>query len=312
MPRGSMRMVYSSGCSHYARGLARESGASCISSRARALTWRQVVVSLQSLLDRPLAAGGRTVLEEQGYAYYLSAEPGEVHLYGPVQPPSWLGTLPLDVAFRWHNSLRVFADDAQSEPLPTVTMTTSGGVESLSIRYSRKERAVLELLDELPGRESFEQVDALLEGLSDLSPKLLQALLEACGSLEVKRLFLFFAARHRRAWLEKLDSSRVDLGAGKRVLVNGGARPRLQHHCSPRLRPPVAGGVPRSPPQADGAAHPGRSSRRRRAPLPQHEQASPALGFVLLENVGKSLPNLAHDLSTKIQGSRNYVDNSVK
>ena len=82
------------------------------------------------------------------------------------------------------------------------------------------------MLDELPGRESFLQADALAEGLSDLSPHRLQILLEACVSVKVKRLFLFFADRHRHAWRSRLDLSRIDLGAGKRVLVKGGSLDR--------------------------------------------------------------------------------------
>jgi hypothetical protein len=96
------------------------------------------------------------------------------------------------------------------------------GVQTLPIRYSSKERAVLELLDELPERESFHQVDALMGGMSDLSPRRLQILLEVCSSVKVKRLFLFFAERHRHAWRSRLDESRINLGAGKRVLVKGG------------------------------------------------------------------------------------------
>ena len=105
-------------------------------------------------------------------------------------------------------------------------MVSAGGL-SLPIRYFSKERAVLELLDELPKHESFHQVDALMEGMGDLSPRRLQTLLEVCASVKVKRLFLFFADRHRHAWLSRLDMSRIDLGAGKRVLVKGG---RLDPH----------------------------------------------------------------------------------
>jgi len=62
----------------------------------------------------------------------------------------------------------------------------------------------------------------LMEGMSDLSPRRLQTLLEACASVKVKRLFLYFADRHRHAWRSRLDVSRVGLGSGKRVLVKGG------------------------------------------------------------------------------------------
>ena len=87
---------------------------------------------------------------------------------------------------------------------------------------SSTERAFLELLDELPDRESFHQVDMLAEGLTNLSPTRLQFLLGQCRSVKVKRLFFFFADRHRHAWRTRLDASDFDLGAGKRALVPGG------------------------------------------------------------------------------------------
>lgn len=202
------------------------------------LTWQQVVISLQIFLDHPLTVGGRNALEAQGYAHYLAGSVREVHLYGPTRPPTWLGELPLDVTFLWHNSLRLFPDDPVPErnidrPLssgggdlppapPGGFMLQSGGRVSWPVRYSSKERAILELLDELPDRESFHQVDVLMEGLSDLSPRRLQALLEACGSIKVKRLFLFFADRHRHPWRARLETSRIGLGSGKRALVPGG------------------------------------------------------------------------------------------
>jgi hypothetical protein len=173
--------------SQYVRAGWLDSPARRVYRRSRTpLTWQQVAVSLQTVLDLPLTVGGRTALEQQGYAHYLSTAMREVHLYGPTRPPTWLASLPLP------------------------------------LRYSSKERAVLELLDELPEHESFHQADALMEGMSDLSPRRLQNLLEACASVKVKRLFFFFADRHRHAWRSRLDVSRVDLGSGKRVLAKGG------------------------------------------------------------------------------------------
>ena len=87
---------------------------------------------------------------------------------------------------------------------------------------STPERAVLELLDELPKRESFHQADMLMQSLSNLSPRRMQMLLAECRSVKVKRLFFFFADRHRHAWLKRLDKDAVDLGEGKRMLVKGG------------------------------------------------------------------------------------------
>lgn len=210
-----------------------ESPARRVYRRSRTpLTWQQVVMSLQTLLDLPLTVGGRTALEQQGYAHYLSAEMREVHLYGPKRPPTWLDSLPLDLTFHWHNSLRLFPGDADAPLEPSPVMVSAAGTH-MPIRYSNKERAVLELLDELPERESFHQVDALMEGLSDLSPRRLQTLLEACTSVKVKRLFLFFADRHRHAWRSRLDVSRIDLGSGKRVLVKGGKLDPTYHITVP-------------------------------------------------------------------------------
>lgn len=201
----------------------------------RPLSWQQVVMSLQVLLDYPLVVGGRTGLELEGYAHYLSNEVREVHLYGPTRPPTWLADLPLNVKFHWHNSQRLFPNDPVPErdvhrlipglaasSLPATHFVSANQFTELPISVSTKERAILEWLDELPDRESFHQVDALMEGLTNLSPRRLQTLLEQCASVKVKRLFLFFADRHRHAWLAKLNTSRVDIGAGKRVLVRGG------------------------------------------------------------------------------------------
>ena len=88
---------------------------------------------------------------------------------------------------------------------------------------SSLERAILELLDEVPERETFHQADMLFEGLPNLSPRKLQPLLPACRSVKVKRLFLWFAERHQPPWLNALDRSGIDLGRGKRMLVKGGS-----------------------------------------------------------------------------------------
>lgn len=70
---------------------------------------------------------------------------------------------------------------------------------------STRERATLELLDELPGRETFHQADVLMEGLVNLSPGRMSRILRDCRSIKARRLFRWFAERHGHAWLERLD-----------------------------------------------------------------------------------------------------------
>jgi len=193
-----------------------------------ALNWQQTVISLQALLGHKLIVGGRSALDLRGFAHYLPRRRKEIHLYGPQRPPNWLHALPAGVRFVYHNSERLFRHRTDrirattNTPLPPDLSSELWGQWDWQFTVSSPERAILELLDELPDRETFHQVDKIFEGLASLSPRRLQPLLEGCRSIKVKRLFFFFADRHRHAWLRRLDKSSIDLGKGKRVLVRGG------------------------------------------------------------------------------------------
>ena len=196
--------------------------------------WQAVVISLQTLLGCPYTVGGRTALELQGFAHYLSGHPREIHLYGTGKPPGWVTKLKLENRFVFHNAQRLFRREAGSSQLSK--RSKGSGNDLLQSSYVRQpwgqwewpltmsspERAILELLDEVPQRETFHQADVLMEGLRNLSPRRLQTLLVACRSVKVKRLFLWFAERHQHAWLKKLDRKQINLGRGKRMLVRGG------------------------------------------------------------------------------------------
>ncbi len=204
------------------------------------LTWQQVVISLQTILGMPAVVGGRTALELQGYAQYLPTSTKEVHLYGPEALPPWLNKLKLDTRFVHHNDQKLFRNQpihralshvswnlsearaTQTDPIHGSLVTQPWGQWDWPLTLSTPERAIFELLDELPGRESFEQADKLMAGLTTLSPRRLDKLLADCKNVKVKRLFFFFADRHQHAWLKRLNKKAVDFGEGKRMLVKGG------------------------------------------------------------------------------------------
>lgn len=205
------------------------------------LTWQKVVVSLQTLLERPLFVGGRTALELQGLSHYVSANgPTTIHLYGPERPSNWLFKLPVKERFRFHRTQTLFRSDPVTKGLTNFAWdvkenggSTADGLQAGALRQlwdqsdwpltvSTPERALLELLDELPKNESFHQVDMLVEGLRTLGPRRLQKLLVDCRSVKVKRLFFWFAERHSHPWLKQIDRTAIDLGTGKRMLVKGG------------------------------------------------------------------------------------------
>ncbi len=87
---------------------------------------------------------------------------------------------------------------------------------------SSPERALLEILTDVPKELSFEHADQLMQGMTNLSPRSLQALLEECKNIKVRRLFFWLADRHKHTWLEKLQLGQIDLGSGKRMLMKGG------------------------------------------------------------------------------------------
>ena len=74
------------------------------------LSWEQVVISLQAILDLPVSVGGRTALELQGYAHYLPQTQQDTHLYSASKLPGWLHKLPLKARFITHNRMRFLPD----------------------------------------------------------------------------------------------------------------------------------------------------------------------------------------------------------
>ncbi|PQA86324.1 type IV toxin-antitoxin system AbiEi family antitoxin [Hyphococcus luteus] len=198
--------------------------------------WRRLVLSLQRVMGYEVHVGGRTALSLHGFEHYLSlgAEAVPIYLYGNV--PSWLARLPNADRFETR-TLSLFGgsktgvdgvdDEKQSSP-PQRRLN--------DLMVSTPERAILELLNELPADESFHNADMLFEGLVNLRPRLLEALLKECRSVKTKRLFFVFADQHDHTWRQHLDPDDFDLGSGPRALVEGGRlHPRYDITVPPEL-----------------------------------------------------------------------------
>jgi hypothetical protein len=230
---GSLRQKYVANgwLDQVARGVYRRPPPELAQQAGKGVSWESVVISLQTLLEAPFVVGGRTALELEGFTHYLSSAPQrEVHLYGTESRPGWVLKLNLESRFVFHNAKRLFPNDVildvgseANDPLVRSSYVRQRwGKWDWLLVASSPERAMLELLDEVPERETFHQADMLFEGLRNLSPRKLQPLLETCRSVKVKRLFLWFAERHQPQWLSAVDRSGIDLGKGKRMLVKGG------------------------------------------------------------------------------------------
>lgn len=192
--------------------------------------WQIPLLSLQWIMDQRVHLGGQSALELRGHVHYLSLGSQErVYLYGDV--PSWLNRLPTKTNFVVRRRT-LFGDDltgleesdhdAETAGQTDTTRSSAINVWRWPIKASSPERAILEALDELPNHASFHNLDMIFEGLATLRPKQLTALLSACRSVKVRRLFFVFADRHQPAWRKHIDMSKVDFGSGPRALVEGG------------------------------------------------------------------------------------------
>ena len=103
---------------------------------------------------------------------------------------------------------------------------------------SSPERALLEALNELPIKESFHNIDMMFQGLVNLRPRCMIAALEACNSIQVKRLFFVFADRHDHAWRKHIDETSINLGSGDRSFTKGGKlHPKYRITVPPEFLP---------------------------------------------------------------------------
>jgi len=190
--------------------------------RESKLSWQGVVTSLPQMLARPVAVGGLTALELQGFAQYLGLNNRRnVHLYSPAPCPAWLKSVFKqidDSELYWHRTARLWQNGWPESP----ALNRYLWQDELAMQVSTPEQAILEVLQSIPDEVSFEHAEQLMQGLTQLSPRKLDGLLRSCNSVRVKRLFFWLAGRFNYPWCSRLDVSEYDLGSGKRVIAKGG------------------------------------------------------------------------------------------
>ena len=229
--------------SHYVRSGWLESPAHGVYRRPGVpLKWQHVVASLTLTSAQPLHIGGATALQHAGFGHYARMSGAEtIRLYGPMRLPAWVRALPVpekflmrpDAAFGSLPVPRVWvsregARDAKGLLMDDAALAQSGlritrwGESDWPLVYATDERAILEMLGDVPGSESVYEAHVMLQGMVNLRPDAMSMLLRRCASIKAKRLFLALASRHRHAWFDKLDLDGVGLGSGKRALFAKG------------------------------------------------------------------------------------------
>ncbi len=131
---------------------------------------------------------------------YLSTQIEGLHVggYSALTPEStplvlWgeaRGALPRWFSERFcvrYTSARLF--DWETSNLPEITLTEAGQ-SPVGIKYSTPERAVLEMLYEVGGKQPLEEAHRAFSQVQVMYPEVVGRLLQCCTSVKAKRLFL--------------------------------------------------------------------------------------------------------------------------
>lgn len=172
------------------------------------------IYAVQKQTRSTIHPGGRTALSLLGKAHYLEVDSKRVTLFGSPSEK-------LPVWFRKH-AWGVDLNFYSTSFLPPDLGMTDVELKTFSIRVSGAPRALMECLYLAPEKQNLTECYELMEGLNNLRPDQVQLLLEKCGSIKVKRLFLYLAEKASHDWFRFLDLRKVDLGRGKRSVVKGG------------------------------------------------------------------------------------------
>jgi len=197
------------------------------SQYSRSVSWAGAVASMQFMEKAhskqvpSIVVGGLSALTLAGLSQYvpLGGIP-HIHLYSAGKPPTWLARLSLPVQFEVHGVSQLWSKNLSSDE--AFVKKYQWQADLPPVYFSCPEKAILEVLMGVPESVSFEHADELMQGLVNLSPKKLDALLKACQSIKVKRLFFWLAKRQSYPWLSKLSVKDYDLGSGKRVIARSG------------------------------------------------------------------------------------------
>jgi len=179
--------------------------------------WTGALYALQEGQDEWVHVGGRTALEMQGFAHYAAAEARDVFLFAPPKSslPPWFTRRDWGARIVF-TATSLFSSSRTQELVSLV-------VRDYTVRVAPPEQAALEMLFHVPQLVGFDEASQIMAGLGTVRPTVAQKLLEQCGSIKAKRLFLYFAKSAGLAWLSSLDVSRVNLGSGNRQIIKGGS-----------------------------------------------------------------------------------------
>jgi len=184
--------------------------------------WQDAVYCLATQLEVPVHLAGLTSLVYQGKAHYVKQDENSIWLHIPTKTtlPNWFKEYPDNNSnqpdFKWNIVSGNKLKEVNESDLITVD------VNGQKLNASNQELAALELLHVVPTLISFEHAAEVFQSLVNLSPKRVQSLLSRSNAIGTNRIFLFLAHFYNHPWVSRLDEAVVNLGAGKRKVVENG------------------------------------------------------------------------------------------
>ena len=189
------------------------------------LTVPGTVRSLQRM-GGDLVVGSNTSLRLHGVDRVKPADLfASICLSGSDRPPEWIFTWDDRVLIKHLGTKRLFRFDRTATGASLNKRShflTEFGWLGVTFWMSSVERALFEVLSEVPNRVSFEEANTLMVRASEVvSQRTLRLLLDRTVSVKVKRLFLWFAEGLQFRCVNGLEVARY-IGSGRRQLVRHG------------------------------------------------------------------------------------------
>jgi hypothetical protein len=172
------------------------------------------VNALQQQMNMTIHPGANTALSMLGKTHYLDLGGNVVYLFGKEKErlPAWFKN------HNWGVEIRLIT----SSFLPSDAGLIEKEHKSFSVKIASAARAMMECLYLAPQSQNILECFQIMQGLTNLPPKTIQDLLENCGSVKVKRLFLYLAEKAGHAWFSHLNINQINLGHGNRSLASNG------------------------------------------------------------------------------------------
>jgi len=188
------------------------------------IEWPSGLQAIQNQAKLNIHLGGKSALQYQGHAHYVPlGKHYPLYLFGyrNMTLPAWFKNYSWEVKIVYTQT-NLFG--------PTVdNHLTLIDIDGIDIKASSAERAIMEVIHLIPKRETYDEALQLMGSLSALRPHIVQALLETCNSIKVKRAFMVMAEQFNYPWVKQLNLSKINFGKGKRVFIkNGFLEPKYQ------------------------------------------------------------------------------------